>query len=522
MQLDHVVFRTFSGPIKTGDHEYVVTCPFHDDTKPSCSANTDKQVFKCHACDAKGSLSKLIAKEMGAEEPLVTWELAFLKEMQVLPDFNSKFFQTRLTNTPAVMAFLQEKRFWSKEVIEKFQIGYDGTRILIPIHNIFGDLVNVRAYRPNAGKSEDKFINLKGFGKARLFNAPALFSRGANAEIIICEGEPDCLALLSAGLDAVSSTSGASFSRFISSTWTSRRFAICYDSDEAGTKGAGKLFESIGGAAKIINIETILNGRGKDITDAFTLGCTVEEFKALVEVSPVTEASSNSGKDTKVREVGEPVSVTLQESGEERFYHKLVKMKVMISGKTLAPYLIPSKVQVVCSLPGLNMCKGCGLAAHGGNATLEFNHLNPGTLELIETSSQNHVGVYKQQLSIPHKCKIFNAEVIEAQNIEEVKVIPVLEYSLDDAEYVMRQVYFVGHGLKPNRTYEMTGLTLPHPKTQQVTCIISDAENLEDSVSSFTITDKLIADLKVFKANLNGEDTGQAERDIQRLREQRN
>ena len=31
-------------------------CPFHDDTKPSLAVNTEKNIFNCFACDAKGNI----------------------------------------------------------------------------------------------------------------------------------------------------------------------------------------------------------------------------------------------------------------------------------------------------------------------------------------------------------------------------------------------------------------------------------------------------------------------------------
>jgi 5S rRNA maturation endonuclease (ribonuclease M5) len=508
VRLDHVLFRVFTSPVKTGEDEYLVVCPFHEDRRPSCSINCNKLLFKCHACGVKGSAATAIAKELGGTESLVQSELLFLKEMTVLPEFNAQFFHKKLLASKEMYEYLVKERFWSEEVINNFVIGYDGNRVTIPVFNLFGDLVNVRAYKPKAKKNEDKFINLKGFGKARIFNAQALTSKSNTAtNVIVCEGEPDTLAAVSYGITAVCSTSGAGFSRFLNSSWTTHGLALAYDTDDPGKSGARKLSESLNGPHKLVDLTTLIGDRGKDLTDAFTLGVTAEQIKMLVDSTPYTERTATVQTSRKIKDYGEPVQVTLQESGEERFYHKLVKMKVMVSGKTLSPYLIPSTVEVTCPLPGLNMCNACGLGALGGKSELKFDHLNAATLELIETSAESQLRVYKTLLNIPVKCRLFNAEVTEAQNIEEVKVIPVLEYSLDDSEYVMRQIYYVGHGLKANRSYELSGLTLPHPKTQQVTYMINEVESLEDSVASFTVTDEIINSLKIFKVD-NEEDQG--------------
>ena len=46
---------------KTGGN-YLGLCPFHDDTSPSMHVHTEKQIFKCFACNEGGDVIAFISK----------------------------------------------------------------------------------------------------------------------------------------------------------------------------------------------------------------------------------------------------------------------------------------------------------------------------------------------------------------------------------------------------------------------------------------------------------------------------
>jgi DNA primase len=47
----------------TKGFELLGLCPFHEDTKPSFRVNTEKGVFHCFGCDAKGNLLDFVARK---------------------------------------------------------------------------------------------------------------------------------------------------------------------------------------------------------------------------------------------------------------------------------------------------------------------------------------------------------------------------------------------------------------------------------------------------------------------------
>lgn len=517
MTVEQVLGRLFDLNTKTGDGEYLLVCPFHDDHKPSLSLNVKKLVFRCHACGESGGHEKLIAKQTGLPTGVVRYEMLFYEQVNGFPQADVAGWHRNLMQSDAALKFLQDQRRWSLAVIERYKIGLHEGRIQIPIYSAFGDLVNVRSYRPRA--TEGKMLNSPGHGRARLFPIHVLHDREQRDEdfLLVSEGEPDCLAALSHGLRCVTSTSGAaSVPPGVHHLTEGCKVLILYDADDAGNRGADKLSAALHGASVgVANLRPLLGDKGKDLTDYLASGGSVEVLtKHLSETPLYKKAAATATPVVNARlDVSEPpIETTLQESSKETFYHKLVKIQVMVSGKTLAPYLVPRKVEIKCPLPGLRMCDGCGLAATGGAGELLFDHGNPLTLELIETYSDRHSQVFRKILGIPSKCGLFGATVLEAQNIEEAKVIPTLEHTSGEAEYVMRQVYLIGHGLRPNTSYELVGLTLPHPKTQQVTYLVHQAVGLEDSISKFHVNEELVKQLQIFSVG-NDQDREETERD---------
>jgi hypothetical protein len=98
------------------------------------------------------------------------------------------------------------------------------------------------------------------------------------------------------------------------------------------------------------------------------------------------------------------------------------------------------------------------------------------------------------------------AEAIEAKsikiniqdtfNIEEVFLIPAIDYTNAYGPYVMRRAYYIGHGLQTNRVYDFVGYTLPDPATQAATHILTSANPAETDIDTFKLKDTEYGELK--------------------------
>ncbi|KKK75399.1 hypothetical protein LCGC14_2874080, partial [marine sediment metagenome] len=106
-------------------------------------------------------------------------------------------------------------------------------------------------------------------------------------------------------------------------------------------------------------------------------------------------------------------------------------------------------------------------------------------------------------IGIPDKCSIFESEVSEARNVQEIRMIPIIDYSESEQRYVIRKGFVIGQVVECNRSYVFKGITLPDPKTQYVTHLIMSTESSIDSISSFVMNPEMYNMLSIFKPAYN-------------------
>ena len=180
--------------------------------------------------------------------------------------------------------------------------------------------------KPPESKSKSKTMNMKG-SKAALFGLPYLHPK--LRRVVVCEGHWDVLALLSVGIEAVSSTTGAGTFR---EAWLDHFpqeiiVILCFDNDGAGRKGAEKVAKLIQRRRPDITLRIIRLpedlGEGGDITD-FLLRCRAngtDPIKALFALEEPyvfeDDEEKKSGEkepEFEVRQIAAPEKpVTFQE-----------------------------------------------------------------------------------------------------------------------------------------------------------------------------------------------------------------
>lgn len=130
-----------------------------------------------------------------------------------------------------------EQRSISEEVIQKANISWNGSQIVIPVYDKQGNkLFNKYRRGPNDTDSP-KYQYDKG-AQGTLYNMQNI----TGDYVVITEGEFDALVLMSYGFNAVSPTSGSgSFKQEWLDMLDKRTIYIAYDNDEAGRKGAAWL-----------------------------------------------------------------------------------------------------------------------------------------------------------------------------------------------------------------------------------------------------------------------------------------
>lgn len=303
------------------DHK--IHCPFHADGTPSMHIYTDPDDphFHCFSCGRHGDVIDLIGYiTFGASN--YDKSTHFVDVIDMLGSLDVKPLPKSSNNPKPIkrkaktsLGFSLEDarrwhdsmkdehwRFWVEErsleqsTVEKFLLGWDGTRYTIPC-SYRGVLFNVRRRATqrdidanarrrrmieellrdqNPDEDEDairkmvqnrcpklgKYLSAKN-GRAGIFNLDTSLDC---TDLFIVEGEIDAMTLDQFGFNAVSSTAGAA-------TWHQQwnehlvfipRIYLLYDNDEAGQSGAAKV------NSQIYRANNILIPKGwKDVAEIF-------------------------------------------------------------------------------------------------------------------------------------------------------------------------------------------------------------------------------------------------------------
>lgn len=115
-----------------------------------------------------------------------------------------------------------------------------GECIIIPVYNEDGIFVFNKYRRNPLSDLKPKYLYDNG-GRLTLYGA---YKLSKDRQVIITEGEMDCLVCWSSNIQAVSSTGGAmSFNQEMADLLSDYEVITCFDNDEAGGKGMAKVLD---------------------------------------------------------------------------------------------------------------------------------------------------------------------------------------------------------------------------------------------------------------------------------------
>lgn len=182
--------------------------------------------------------------------------------------------------------WLKNERGLTDEVINKFKLGWDGKALTIPIYDKENQYIFFKYRRDPDDNSTPPKYSYSANSSAELYGSEHITK--PKPTLIVCEGELDRLLLETYGLPAITSTSGAGTFRDewieILNALPSQIF-ICFDNDEAGMNGAGKIAELMP-KARVVRIP---KSEGiKDVTDFITKQ-GINKFKKLLDEAKTLE-----------------------------------------------------------------------------------------------------------------------------------------------------------------------------------------------------------------------------------------
>ena len=476
-----------------------IWCVFHKEVNsPSLSINADGRFF-CHngACNVKGAnMIQFIEKLKGLS---LKQALDYLYAKYVRPIVNSREvdqYNANLLATPFMLQWIQNNRGINKEIVKRFNLGFDNQRITFPIVNEYGHVVNLRRYDHTKTHPVKMLPYAAGYGERALFPFDMIW----NDDVIICEGEWDALVLIQNGFNAITQTAGVGgWHASWNELFKGRRVWVCFDVNDVldvGQKCAKKRADELAFYAKEIRIIKLpLDEQGGDVTDYFIKHKkTAADFAVLMENAELVAKTTTKVKK-KVKLDGSSIfELPLDEASKAEYYQQQIAVKAVVIGKEMSPYIIPSKVSVSCPTA---VCAGCPF---GGRGSESFDLLEDpaNVLMLVDLSHKSQEESVRNMVQVPSDCQA-RIEELSHCNVEGSQIVPETTYETASSTYVIRQAMFVGHGLKCNQAYRFEGITAADRK-QKACHVMTKGDASQTAAESFMLTDDVKKQLQVFQA----------------------
>jgi DNA primase len=358
-----------------GSSEARVCCCFHDEKTPSLSINPTTGKWYCHGCEKGGnSIVSFHAEREECDRQDAAAEIYGDYVRPIIDGKTVRKWHIALLETPSALRYVSQSRRISAEQIKARLIGWNGTRITLPVVNEFGLFVNVKMYDPLAKKHGlPKMLNFKRKGDDRSYGSPPMIYPIAafklakeKGYIVICEGEWDALFLMSLGIPAVTGTCGAkSWPHQYTEMFRGLRVIIAYDNDHDGMmydrKVVAKNLMKVAKKISRLNIPLLPlpNKKDKKSKDVSEWADAAEEMRTKAGwLKAFKTAKTIVNNPDEYVNKSEASIVSLDQASQARWYNKPLVVDALVTGKDTAPYILPQKVRLSCS----KECDMCPIA----------------------------------------------------------------------------------------------------------------------------------------------------------------
>jgi len=189
------------------------------------------------------------------------------------------------------------------------------------------------------------------------------------------------------------------------------------------------------------------------------------------------------------------MKVQLADTSKAVYSGKHLTTQVQVTGKGSVPFIVPKRVGFNCedNSPS-NRCSLCSFA-ESRSGELEVSAKSRGILEILGKADSTVTKSLRRWMGVCDDCHV---EVLSTQNVEELRVSPNVSTFIPNSEYVTRECYFLGHGLRPNRPYEVSCYCYPSPLDQRAVLVADKAEPLRDQIEQFNFN-SIKEQLEIFR-----------------------
>lgn len=467
MALIYDEFIAFSQ--SSGDQLYAC-CPFHPDKTPSFTVNTETREWFCHGCGKGGAEKEFLAEYFDVDTKIGKYAFEYWEKKGTLPfptDEAVDKYHQRLLKSPKDLAILESFGI-TLDTIKELKIGLDDFRVVFPIKSRRGYWVNLRRYLPPqrrlADSKEPKCLNLRGLGQRRYYPYEAFDQQ----EVVVVEGEKDCVAARSQGLNAVTGTGGSAIPVDEVGLFKDKDVVLMLDSDTVGQRSVNTYLQLLKNLASSIRIIRLPQ---KDFVDYYN-AC-----KVTGETPNVWQYAVEHTEYEKQKQMGEAQDVSLVRSEFTEHLNTWIKLHNMsVVGVEPKIYTVPTKLKCVCRNSKCN--KPCPLAFSTTNPELAQEvEVDPRQLLRFMDSADSAQDNYLRQV---FGCKSVSAEPTDFINCQKIIFQESASFidGLEEASFENRYgVYmYTDYRLSATLKYDFEACRVTNPSTQQNYYVIRDAE----------------------------------------------
>lgn len=450
----------------TGDQLYAC-CPFHQEKTPSFTVNQETHEWYCHGCGRGGAEKEFIQLYFDVTPEVAKFVFSFWNKHQSLPfptDEQIHKWHQALRNEPRELEVLHGFGF-SDHMIDELQLGYDDLRIMIPIKSRTGHWVNVRKYLPPHrrvdGVKNSKCINIRNLGSRRYYPYEAFDEQ----KIFIVEGEKDCIAARSQGINAVTSTGGSAIPVDELSLFTDKDVVLMLDTDSVGKRNVKNYMLMLKTIAKSISIVEL---PCKDYSDFYC------EYGA----ADVMQYCNTLEEFEKVKEQAEAQDVSLVRSEFTEHLNTWMKLNNMsVIGVEPKIYTVPITLKASCNNFKCN--RPCPLSS-SNDQTFDVDVRQ--MLRFIDSADAAQDKFFKDMFG----CKHAHAEPVDFTNIQKIIFQESASFidGLEESSFENRYGIYMYNDYRLSATlkYNFEACRVTDPRNQQNYYVIKNAEGIVQQV----------------------------------------
>ena len=476
--------------------EQQVCCPFphhtatgqeYMESHPSAHVNTEEGLFHCKVCGESGSEITMISKLLGCSSPVAHKLQRCFNSDETINEWDNTMTLSEATKNRALELGI------SPEVIEELKIKtptYTDDVIAFPVF-MYDHLIDIRQYNPGG---TPKIKSRKDCPSGLIIPFNEWVDTDPNRCTLLCAGEKDMAIARTHGFNAITLTGGEQCLPATPKYFKDRIVAIVYDNDTAGLTGAYKVANAIYKYTPYVKIVTKFHEgmeEKEDITDYFTkYKKTKQDLIECIEATPYYTGDKLQNKKY-------PVMDLLKASSPE-YVGKVVRSNVQVVAISEATFSCPSHLYAE------KIQAADGVMAVGEFREWELNDNNAeDILHMIDNNFKDETVKknYRKILKILDKEKYVRIDELEKITVFKAFLTDLFETSNTTNHQPMEYTaYSIDTKLESGQKYMITYKLVPHPyKGRQLIMIVLDAEQANDSVTDFKLTDEVKESLKTIQ-----------------------